>query len=219
MTEPAQRIYRLDTLLNDTEKMLLEVVSQTTQLPLPIDLSAGVEHTAYVHEFVQRARAWQLETERLRQILSDHPALAVTPPSPDVSQAHSTRDDVTRQLDMHHTRMVLTDGWMHQSPVAFTHRGKVYALSRPSFREMYRHILHDLSQTFTETFIMRCQVARHTGQLAMTDQAHVYNYATFRYAEYYFNIQLPADTIRRNIRMLYDAFALPVQGFVVWVKG
>jgi hypothetical protein len=126
---------------------------------------------------------------------------------------------MTHQLDMRHTRMVLADVWMHQAPVAFAHRDHIYTLLRPSFREMYRHILHDLSQTFAETFIMRCQVARHTGHLAMTDQAHIYNNATFRYAEYYFNIQLPADTIRRNIRMLYDAFALPVQGFVVWVKG
>jgi uncharacterized protein (DUF302 family) len=61
-------------LLHDAEKILLEVAAQTTQLPLYLLIWQQVyEHTAYVHELVQRARAWQVETERLRQSDDDAP--------------------------------------------------------------------------------------------------------------------------------------------------
>lgn len=207
-------LQRLTGLLADAERVLMDVARQTQQLPLPKELAAGVEQTAYVHELMQRALAWQNETERLRQLLSDHPAMVIS----SELQVSAPKTEI-QHLDSQYKRILLNESWIHQLPVAFLHRGSIYQMPRPSFREMYRVILRDLSTVFADTFLMQCKVLRYTTHLPMTDQVHVYNFAVFRYENYFFNIQLSADRIRQHISSLYDSFALSQHDFVMWSKN
>ncbi len=204
-------IQYINALLRQAEQQLDQLTLASAAQPQPVSFELRAEYAAYLSELNQAAAQWQAQTQQLLQILSDHPGL-ISRPDPVVVPPD------TALLDRTYQRLTLAASWERHSPTAFMHAGALYALPRPSFREVYRQVLGDLVVRLRGELGPRCLAYQGAHRIAVTRDEDVYHHAVFRTDGYLFNIQLAADTIRRSITSLYDIAGLPPREFVVWVR-
>jgi hypothetical protein len=95
------------------------------------------------------------------------------------------------------------------------HDGVPKELHRKSFREVYRGMLQSFADAQGRELIDACH--RATVRIPLTIDRDTYHHATAEHHGYVFNVQLPADHIRKNIMSLYDVFGIPLDRFAVWV--
>ncbi len=195
-------------------ELAAQLVTHVIQTDAPrapaTDSASQAEYATYLRELQAVTAQWQAQTQLLQQLLSDHPQLMAPPPPP---ATHPQR-----LLDAQYQRYGLTEQWRAAQCHAYMHRGVVYTPARPSFRQLYRDVLTNLSADFADSFIVRCLLARTNHSLAISHDATTYNTVVFTYGGYYFNMQLAADTIRKQISSLYDVFGIPTSEFAVWVN-
>jgi hypothetical protein len=191
------------------DQLVQSVTRADGQWPDPADVASQAEYATYLRELSAVTSQWQAQTQLLVQLLSDHPQLMAPAPVVNLPQ---------RQLDAQYRRCGLTEPWRAAQCYAYMHRGVVYTPARPSFRQLYRDVLSNVSTDFADAFIVRCLLARNTQGFAISHDPTTYNTAVFHYRGYYLNIQLAADTIRKHIATIYDMFGLAHSDFAVWVQ-
>ena len=200
------------TALRALEQRLDTLTIMTGRMPQPSDYHSRAELATYVRELNMTASAWHTQSDRLMQLLSDHPGLVASVPPVVVAPVEPA---LASLFDMRYKRMGLQVSWEHQEPLAYMHAGMVSELSRRGFREVYRRVLQQFANEHGPDLIVACQ--RAPAFIPLTTDRDTYHHATVEHHGHIFNVQLSAERIRTCINALYAVFQLPQNQFAVWV--